>query len=171
MKEDLMTNHARSLGASDTGWFIGLLLLFILWHFSLGTAALAGNAELMQKWEEQKQQIKNQVLKKLRRENKLPQNGTVKFTARVKPRPDRSGEYDIDIESLEIQPNQNPSGAASATTSKETGPGQNLNAVFAPQSLDPVYSYGEIRFDGGKADTWRITISESFTGGGQAITR
>ena len=136
--------------------------------------AYSGNKELLQKWAHKKEQIVKTVLEKLRKEGKLPENGTIKFTAKVKPVDTES--LDVKFESLEVipksdsdKPGESQSESANTGSSKaqKTQNQKEMEEIFRPRNPEPIYTKGEIKIKGGKVEEKQVEVLDSFVGGGK----
>jgi hypothetical protein len=94
-----------------------------------------GNAALMDRKAEQQRRIRDEVLKALREQGRLPDNGTVSFTALAAPDPGRQGRMRIHIESLEIFPAPGSSGSGAPGMGD---PARDMAQAFAPADMSRI---------------------------------
>ncbi len=149
-----------------------LKLLFCVIAIAIYLAASSsniycGNKELLGEWAQKKEQIVQKVLEKLKQEGKLPENGTIRFTAKVKPV--NSDSIDVQFESLEIVPTAGKSSEKQVKGKKSSDKNKKeMDEVFRPRSPGPVYTEGEIKITGGKVEDKHVEIVKELTGGGKA---
>lgn len=92
-----------------------------------------GNKALMDAMTEKRRQIRDQVLEGLRREGRAPRDGTVEFTATVKPDPGSPGRAQVRVDSVKVRP---AAGSAAPVTEN-----MSLDAAFAPRDLSFMVEY------------------------------
>ncbi|MEF3696058.1 hypothetical protein [Desulfolutivibrio sp.] len=97
-----------------------------------GAQAPGGNAALMERWGAERRLIRDEVLDHLRSQGRLPADGTVTFTAKAAPDPDRHDHLRISVESLEIFPS---SGTPDAGTPDADDPARDMARAFAPLDI------------------------------------
>ena len=87
----------QALRCAMTSWFV-LFLCFVT-----VLPAGAGQKELMEAWTTKKQAVTDQVYETLRKQGKLPQNGTVVFRARVARDPAHPETMRIQVDEVRVQ--------------------------------------------------------------------
>jgi len=91
-----------------------------------------GSKKLMADWNARKTAARDKALEILRRSGALPKNGSVVFTASVKPAEGKPGSFDVVIESLSVAPAPASPGAGAAGTP------QGLDAALAPRDISGI---------------------------------
>ncbi len=135
------------------------VIAFAAYLMAGSSGVYCGSKQLLSEWAQRKEQIVQKVLEKLKREGKLPENGTIRFTARVKPAD--SDSVDVQFESLEIVPSPGKSSRKQEKNKKE------MDEVFRPRSPGSVYTEGEIKITAGKVKDKHVQIVQGLTGGGK----
>jgi|GEM_PF-3594270 len=97
-----------------------------------------GNAVLMERKAEQQRRIRDEVLKALREQGRLPDNGTVSFTALAAPDPERQGRLRVHIESLEIFPAPGSPGNAGSGATGADDPARDMAQAFSPADMSRI---------------------------------
>lgn len=85
----------------------GLVLVLVFAGLALASGpcpARAGNGPLMDAWKARQQELSQKIAKRLFDEGRIPQNGTVRYTARVKPDASASGGLVLGVDSLSVIP-------------------------------------------------------------------
>jgi len=130
-----------------------------------GKLLFADQKELMDEWSKHKRQITERIVTKLRQEGKLPQYGTVEFTARVKPLP--SGDLDIVIDHLKVYPKSSDTGASSAKetinnpkvrTTENEKVAREFQEIFRPRNPSPYWTTGTIDIAGGAVSSEKFRV-------------
>lgn len=107
-------------------------------------APKGGNAALMERWAEQRRLIRDEILAALRRQGRLPENGTVSFEALVAPDPENRERLKVRLETIEISPapetpaakaEQTARGAPPVPGPPARGTGTEMDRAFAPVDL------------------------------------
>jgi hypothetical protein len=113
------------------GWKYGLVLVVAclacpgLAPAAGGEApARGGNAALMERWVEQRRLIRDEVLATLRRQGRLPEDGTVSFEAVVAPDPGNRERLRVRLQSIEIVPAPGRSVRQDAARASTAGGGE-----------------------------------------------
>ncbi len=91
--------------------------------------AQAGNDALMEAWKARRQELSQKIADHLANQQRLPQNGTVRYTARVKPDPAAPGGLLLAVDEVSVVP------AGQAAGKRLEGPAANqaMDAAFAPR--------------------------------------
>jgi hypothetical protein len=92
--------------------------------------AQAGNAALLEAWKARRQELSQKIADHLASQQRLPQNGTVRYTARVRPDPAAPGGLLLAVDEVNVVPAGAPPGA------RVEGPAasQAMDDAFAPRS-------------------------------------
>lgn len=96
--------------------------------------ARSGNAALMERWVEQRRLIRDEVLATLRRQGRLPEDGTVSFEAVVAPDPGNRERLRVRLQSIEIVPAPGRSVRQDAARASTAGGGE-MDRAFVPVDL------------------------------------
>lgn len=96
-----------------------------------------GNAVLMQRQAEAQRRIRDEVLRVLGQAGRLPENGTVSFTALAVPDPAQAGRLRVRIESLTIVPAPGTAGNAPAGADD---PGRDMARALSPVDISDIVS-------------------------------
>ena len=73
--------------------------------------AQAGNAALLEAWKARRQELSQKIADHLASQQRLPQNGTVRYTARVRPDPAAPGGLLLAVDEVNVVPAGAPPGA------------------------------------------------------------
>lgn len=87
--------------------WLGLCMLLVTCCPSLvpaGQAAKGGNAVLMDAWKERQQELSRKIARHLFESGNIPRDGTVTYTARVKPDAAAPGGLELRVDSLTVTP-------------------------------------------------------------------
>jgi len=140
-----------------TAW---LIICLLLWGFYLlHENAHAGQKELMDKWVTSKREITSKIVERLRKEGKLPQNGIVEFSARVKPT--ESGELEIALDKLVVHPRKADSvstGSLPQITDPSDEIASQFEEIFRPRNPSPFWTTGTIEIRSGKVTSEIMSI-------------
>ncbi len=109
---------------------LGLLALLLIL-----APARAGNKELMDEWSRKKQQVKDKVYEQLKREGRIPKDGTVYFEARTKADPADTGKVLIEVDSVRVEPSAPASASAPKKPPAKAVPGGASASAPAQTSL------------------------------------
>ncbi|MCX7822629.1 MAG: hypothetical protein N2260_04195 [Syntrophobacterales bacterium] len=146
-----------------------LVLSIVALFLVLGSGSLlADQKELMDEWARHKRQITEKIVTKLRQEGKLPQYGTIEFTARVKPLP--SGELEVTVDSLKVYPKEGvkSSGPTVVRTTQDEEVARKFQEIFRPRNPSPYWTTGTIDIIGGATTSANIRmekpLDKTFTG-------
>lgn len=140
---------------------VGLLL------FGLSSLLFADQKELMDEWLKHKRQITDKIVTKLRQEGKLPQYGTVEFTARVKPL--SSGDLEIVIDNLKVYPRNETKSSDSGSisrgkvvgTTQDEEVARKFQEIFRPRTPAPYWTTGTIDIVGGTTKSVDIHVKKT----------
>ncbi|KHK02815.1 hypothetical protein [Desulfovibrio sp. TomC] len=104
---------------------IGLWLALLL----LGVSpCLAGNAALTKAWQARQQELSRKIAQHLFDKQPIPQNGSVRYTARVKPDAAAPGGLVLSVDSLSVAP-----------TGTSPGPAVRVEGDAAKQAMDTAF--------------------------------
>jgi hypothetical protein len=85
----------------------------------------------MKAWKSRRQELSKKIADHLAKEQRLPQNGVVRYTARVKPDPAAPGGLLLSVDNVSVVPS-GPSGP-SASRLEGQAASQAMDAAFAPR--------------------------------------
>lgn len=91
--------------------------------------AQAGNDALMEAWKARRQELSQKIADHLARQQRLPQNGTVRYTARVKPDPAAPGGLLLAVDEVNVV----QTGPAAGKRLEGPAASQAMDAAFAPR--------------------------------------
>lgn len=156
-----------SLVKKSIGSFILVSISLVLTLEVSLTAIFADQKELMDEWVKHKRQIAEKVVNKLRQEGKLPQYGTIEFTARVKPLP--SGDLEIIVDKFKVSQRDEKklhnvgstvSHAKMVKTTQDEEVARKFQEIFRPRNPAPYWTTGTIDIVGGTATSADISIKK-----------
>ncbi len=141
----------------------------VLAFFCFVSWCLADQKELMDEWVKHKKHITERIVTKLRNEGKLPQSGTIEFSARVKTL--TSGDLEIVIDDLKVHPKQAEAGSSAsknlvgggvAKTTDDEAVARQFQEIFRPRNPAPYWTTGTIHISSGKVsgENFRIQKTE-----------
>ncbi len=123
---------------------VGLALAVPVLAAGEAGAPKGGNAALMERWAEQRRLIRDEILATLRRQGRLPEDGTVSFEALVAPDPKNRERLKVRLETIEIRPAPMNPAAKTEQTARGAPPvpgtpaqdmGTEMDRAFAPVDL------------------------------------
>ena len=91
--------------------------------------AQAGNDALMEAWKARRQELSQKIADHLASQQRLPQNGTVRYTARVKPDPASPGGLLLAVDEVNVI----PAGPSAGKRVEGPAASQAMDAAFAPR--------------------------------------
>lgn len=91
--------------------------------------AQAGNDVLMEAWKARRQELSQKIADHLVSQQRLPQNGTVRYTARVKPDPAAPGGLLLAVDEVNVV----AAGPAAGKRLEGPAASQAMDAAFAPR--------------------------------------
>lgn len=128
-------------------WLLAALVLLL----SVTAASVqAGQKELMQAWEARKRSVTDQVYEQLRREGRLPRDGTVEFKAFTRPDPDTPGQVRVEVDEVRITSSPegldpsgfesvDPAGSGKGTAAAtRSGTAQNKRVMIPPVRMETI---------------------------------
>jgi hypothetical protein len=113
-----------------------LPILVVLALMLSATAASAGQKELMKAWADKQQAVKQQVFERLQEENKLPENGTVFFKAKVKPDPKDQNKTLIMVDEVRVSPSPTDQDSAQGNQEPKVRPAPIRNVILEWEPMD-----------------------------------
>lgn len=134
----------RGWGVCPAVMAVGLALAVPALAAGEAGAPKGGNAVLMERWAEQRRLIRDEILATLRRQGRLPENGTVSFEALVAPDPKNRERLKVRLETIEISPapvnpapeaGQTARGVPPAPGGPARAGGTEMDRAFAPVDL------------------------------------
>lgn len=152
------------------GAFQKIVLLFAVAIFSLCwfvSCCSADQKDLMDEWAKHKRQITERIVTKLREEGKLPQYGTIEFSARVKPLP--TGDLEIVVDNLKVHPKEAQSGASTSKnlvvggatkTTEDEAVARQFQEIFRPRNPAPYWTTGTIDISSGRVSGENFRIEK-----------
>lgn len=91
--------------------------------------AQAGNTALLEAWKARRQELSQKIADHLANQQRLPQNGTVRYTARVKADPAAPGGLLLAVDEVNVV----PAGPAAGARVEGPAASQAMDAAFAPR--------------------------------------
>jgi hypothetical protein len=99
---------------------------------SAGQPGKGGNAVLMEAWKARQQELSQKIAQRLFEEGRIPRDGTVRYTARVKPDATAAGGLELRVDSLSVA----PAGPGNGVRVEGQAAKQAMDAALAPRDPD-----------------------------------
>jgi len=139
--------------------WIGLWMLLV---FCCACPALAGettkggNAALMDAWKARQQELSRKIAQQLFEEGRIPRDGTIRYTARVKPDAAAPGGLELRVDSLTVA----PAGPGAGVRVEGPAATQAMDKALAPREPDIAVRLKGLDVPVGTEVTGALTIKD-----------